>query len=75
MAHFTESNYENAIIQLFTDTLGYTHVYGPEVERDYHSPLYADELWPALRAVNPGRSQAALVDYCHLEQNLCVEQL
>ncbi len=62
MAHFTESNYENAIIQLFTDTLGYAHVYGPEVERDYHSPLYEDELWPALRAVNPGRSQAALED-------------
>ena len=59
---FTESNYENAIIQLFTDNLGYAHVYGPEVERDYHSPLYEDELWPALRAVNPGRSQAALED-------------
>ena len=62
LGHFTESNYENAIIQLFTDTLGYRHVYGPEVERDYHSPLYEDELWHALRAVNPGRSQAALED-------------
>ena len=72
---FTESNYENAIIQLFTDTLGYAHVYGPEVERDYHSPLYADELWPALRAVNPECSQAALEDYAYLERNLCVELL
>ena len=62
LGHFTESNYENAIIQLFTDTLGYRYVYGPEVERDYHSPLYEDELWPALRDVNPGRSQAALED-------------
>ena len=38
--YFTESNYENAVLQLLNDELGYTYVYGPEVERDYHSPLY-----------------------------------
>ena len=31
---FTEANYENAIIQLFTGALGYTHAYGPDVPRD-----------------------------------------
>ena len=50
---FTEANYENAIIQLFTGTLGYTHAYGPDVPRDYHSPLYEDALLPALGRINP----------------------
>ena len=31
---FTEANYENAILTLFTDTLGYSHHYGPDMERD-----------------------------------------
>ncbi len=59
---FTESNYENAVLQLFTRTLGYAYAYGPDIERDYHSPLYEDELLPALRAVNPNLPQAALND-------------
>lgn len=36
---FTESTYEFAVLQLFTQTLGYACVYGPNVERDDHSPL------------------------------------
>ena len=40
MAGYTEANYENAVVRLFVDELGYTHLYGPDVERDYHSPLY-----------------------------------
>ena len=59
---FTESNYENAILQLFTQTLGYSYAYGPEIERDYHSPLYEDELLPALQTINPNLPQAALDD-------------
>ena len=35
---FTESSYEHAIIQLFTETLGYSYIYGPDIDRDYHSP-------------------------------------
>ncbi len=61
-ARYTESNYENAVLQLFTQTLGYAYAYGPDIERDYHSPLYEDELLPALRAVNPNLPQAALDD-------------
>ncbi len=62
MSGYTESNYENAVLQLFTQTLGYAYAYGPDIERDYHSPLYEDELLPALRAVNPNLPQAALDD-------------
>ena len=66
---FTESNYENAVLQLFTQNLGYSYAYGPDIERDYHSPLYEDELLPALRAVNPTLPQAALDDAVYKLKN------
>ena len=56
---YTEVNYENAVIQLI-EQLGYTHVYGPDVERDYTDPLYSEVLEGALIAVNPGVPQAAI---------------
>ena len=37
---YTEANYENDVVSLFQNDLDYTHLYGPDVERDYHSPLY-----------------------------------
>ena len=40
---YTEEKYENAIIQLFEE-MGYTHAYGPAIDRDYKTPLYMDEL-------------------------------
>ena len=57
---FTESNYENAILNLFTDVLGYSYVYGPDVDRDYHDPLYEELLLPALQRINPGLPMEAL---------------
>lgn len=66
---FTESNYENAVLQLLTQTLGYSYAYGPDIERDYHSPLYEDELLSALRAVNPDLPQAALDDAVYKLKN------
>lgn len=36
---YTESSYETAIIQLFEE-MGYTHVYGSDVDRDYKNSLY-----------------------------------
>ena len=50
---FTESHYENAVLQLFQEQLGYTYLYGPDVERDYHSPLYEDALLPLPEAGKP----------------------
>ena len=49
---YTEEKYENAIIQLFEE-MGYTHAYGPAVDRDYRIPLYMDELTAALYRLNP----------------------
>ena len=34
---FTESNYENAVLQLFTQNLGYSYAYGPDIQRDYQA--------------------------------------
>ena len=39
---YTEASYENSLIELFSE-MGYRHVYGPEVERDYYCPLYESE--------------------------------
>ena len=37
-----------------------SYVYGPEVERDYHSPLYEDVLLPCLQRLNPALPDDAL---------------
>ena len=58
--YYTESNYENAVLQLMNEELGYSYVYGPEVERDYHSPLYEDVLLPCLQRLNPSLPDDAL---------------
>lgn len=56
---YTETNYENAVIQLI-EQLGYAHVYGPEVERDYRDLLYSEVLESALIAINPGLPREAI---------------
>ena len=66
---FTESNYENAVLQLFREQLGYTYLYGPDVARDYHSPLYEDILLPCLRRVNPSLPLEALNEAVYKLQN------
>jgi len=67
---FTESNYENAVIELFRDTLGYRHVYAPNVARDYSDPLYMGELLPALRRINPNLPEIAVVEAIYKLRNV-----
>ena len=49
---YTEADYENTIIELFED-MGWRHVYGPDVERDYEDPLYEEQLDDAIHRINP----------------------
>lgn len=56
---YTEADYENSIIELFQN-IGYKHVYAPDLERDFHSPLYEDELNDALYRLNPSASKHAI---------------
>ncbi|MDR2710136.1 MAG: type I restriction endonuclease subunit R [Burkholderiales bacterium] len=67
---FTETNYENAVIEIFRNTLGYSYVYGPDVARDYSDPLFMGELLPALRRVNPKLPEAAITEAVYKLQNL-----
>ena len=56
---FTESNYENAVLSLL-ENLGYEHIYGPDVERDYRVPFYEAQMSHSLMLVNPTKSVAAI---------------
>lgn len=56
---YTEADYENSIIELFQN-MGYRHVYAPDLERDFHSPLYEEELNDALYRLNPRASKHAI---------------
>lgn len=38
---FTEANYENSVIELFRNDLGYEYVYGPDIERDFYNGQFA----------------------------------
>lgn len=58
---YTEADYENSIIELF-ENLGYRHVYAPDLERDFYSPLYEEELNAALHRLNPKMPEDAIND-------------
>lgn len=58
---FAEDNYEGSIIELF-EKIGYTHVYGPNIERDYYSPLFEHELEDSLWRINPSLPADAISD-------------
>ena len=66
---FTEANYENAILTLFTDTLGYSHHYGPDMERDYREPLWMEQLVASLERINPGLPFGAIQEAVYKLQN------
>ena len=56
---YTEADYENSIIELFQN-MGYRYVYAPDLERNFHSPLYEEELNDALHRLNPRASKHAI---------------
>lgn len=66
---YTESNYENAIIQQMQE-LDYDYVYGPDVERDYGDPLYSDVLDASIRRVNPDICEAAITEALYKLRNI-----
>ena len=59
MSNYNEEAYENALIELFQN-MGWEHVYGPDVERDWHSPLYDSVLEDSIRRLNPKAAPAAI---------------
>ena len=59
---YTEADYENSVIELFRNDLGYEYAYGPDIERDFYSPLYVDVLVESLYRLNRGVSDDASQD-------------
>lgn len=51
--HFTEDMFEQAVIELF-ENMGYTHIYAPDMDRDYSSPLLEAVLQDSLVKLNKG---------------------
>lgn len=67
---YTEENYENGVIELFRNSLGYSYQYGPDVVRDYRNPLYEDVLLPSLAAINALLPRTAVAEAVHKLKNL-----
>ena len=65
---YTEADYENSIIELF-ENLGYRHIYAPDLERDFYSPLYEEELESALHRLNPEMPEDAIADALYKLKN------
>ena len=67
---YTEADYENSIIELFQNTLEYEYVYGPDIERDFYSPLYEDVLIDSLRNLNRDLPEDAILEAIYKLKNI-----
>ncbi len=59
---FTEDAYEQVLIALFRDELGYAYECGYEVERDYREPFHREDLLASMQRLNPDLPSAAMDD-------------
>ena len=62
MLGYTEADYENSVIELFRNDLGYEYAYGPDIERDFYCPLYEEVLLDSLYRLNRGLPDDAISD-------------
>ena len=60
MSTYNEEAYEKCLIQLFKDNLGWEYIYGPDIDRDWHSPLYDSVLEDSIRRINPNATPSAI---------------
>lgn len=65
---YTEADYESSVIELFQN-MGYQHIYAPDLERDFRSPLYEDELDDAIHRLNPTLPDDAISDALYKLKN------
>ena len=66
---FIEANYENSIIELFQNDLGYEYVYGPDIERGFYNPLYEEALVESLYRLNRGIPDDAIQEALYKLKN------
>jgi len=67
---FTETNYENSILELLQQDLGYHTLYGPDIERDYKNPLLEDELTPSITKINKDLPKQAISEALNKIRNI-----
>lgn len=65
---YTEADYEKSVIELFQN-MDYRYVYAPDLERDFRSPLYEEELDESIRRINPDMPEDALADALYKLKN------
>jgi len=70
---YNEDSYEQSIIELFQN-LGYNYYYGPDIERDYKSPLFKLDL-ENLYSINSGESRIAIENAINLIQDFGIGSL
>ena len=56
---FTEDTFEQAVLEIFQN-LGYSYLYGPDINRDYDSPLLESELRQSLARINKSLPSEAI---------------
>jgi len=75
---YNENAYEQCLLELFRDTLGWDYRYGPDVERDVRSPLYESVLEDSIRRINPKAPTEAIEEALnkvrHFENDDLVKQ-
>ena len=69
LGHFSEATFEQAVIELF-ESMGYTHLYAPDLERDYADPLLEVVLREAMARVNPRLPEDAVEETLAKVRNL-----
>ena len=67
--NYTEADYENSVIELFRDKLGYEYIYGPDIERDFYSPIYDSILEESLYSLNRNLPSDAIQDAMYKLKN------
>ena len=67
---YSESNYENAVLEIFRSSLGYNYIYGPDFERDYHKPFHEAALRDALPRLNAHLPRQAIAEALSKLENL-----
>ncbi len=71
MTYYNESSYENTLLELFQNNLGYEYLYGPDLNRDYKDPLLRDILLTSLQIINKGLPSAAIEEA--IRMNICMD--
>lgn len=65
MADYNEDHYEQTLIELFTERLGYNYLNGYDIQnsfedKDYYCPLYLERLREKLKDLNPSLPKSAI---------------